>query len=85
MADQPKTDSSFEAAVVFSLIFLLAMILGVLAFVPIPDKNQTLFTSLASGVVGAGVGAFLNFRWGSSASSKAKDDTISKMAGKDGE
>lgn len=52
---------------IFALILLLALIavLGVLAFHEIPEKNMTLFASLASGVVGAGVGTYIGFVWGS--------------------
>lgn len=73
------TDTIFGGA----FLGLLAAILFILAFVTIPDKNMTLFTSLASGVIGSGVGTFIGFRWGSSKSSQAKDATIAQMKNPD--
>lgn len=71
-----KTDDLFGAA----LLLLLTAILGVLAFHAIPPANAQLFTALSSGVVGAGVGTWIGFRWGSSKSSQAKDATIATLA-----
>lgn len=58
--------SRSEIALGAALVALLALVLGILAFHEVPEKNQTLFTSLASGIVGAGVLAMINFVWGSS-------------------
>lgn len=62
------------------LMALLAAVLGLLAFVKIPDDNVQLFTALASGVLGSGAGTFIGFKWGSSKSSQAKDATIASLA-----
>lgn len=72
----------FSSDDLFGLLFivLLAAVLGILAFVAIPKENQQLFTALASGVIGSGVGTFIGFRWGSSKSSQAKDATIASLA-----
>ncbi len=58
-----KFDQIFAGAL---LVGLFAVLL-ILAFVQIPEKNMTLFASLASGVVGAGIGTYIGFRWGSAA------------------
>lgn len=69
-----------EMAIAAALFAMLAGILLILAFHEVPKENQTLFTSLASGVVGAGAMALLNFLWGSSSGSQAKDATISALS-----
>lgn len=71
---------NLDAVVILGLFALLSAILGVLAFIAIPDKNVQLFTALASGVVGAGVATIINNRWGTSRSSERKDDTIAKLS-----
>lgn len=75
-------DNRLDTAVILALLVILAGVLLVLAFVPVPDKNMTLFAALASGVVGAGVGSWVGFRWGSSTSSQAKDATIASLTTK---
>jgi hypothetical protein len=71
-----------DAFVVVSLVLLLGGILAALVFVPIPKDNVELFSALASGVVGAGVGAYVGYRFGSSKGSAAKDQTISALSAK---
>lgn len=61
------------------LIVFLALVMGALAFLPIPKENLQLFTALAMLIAGA-VGTFVGYRWGSSKGSQAKDATIAAMA-----
>lgn len=75
-------DNRLDAAVVLSLIVLLGGVLLILAFVQIPKDNLTLFGSIGSGVVGAGIAAYIGYRWGSSKGSQAKDDAIATLTNK---
>lgn len=76
----PPTESRLDAGIVLAFIFLIAAVLFILAFVTIPKENEVLFGALASGVLGSSITAYVNYRWGSSASSKSKDATIATMA-----
>lgn len=80
MNNTSPADSRLDAAVVLALIGLIAGILWVLAFVDIPQKNATLFAAIAGGVVGSGLTAYINYRWGASKGSAAKDETINALA-----
>lgn len=55
-----------DLLLIVAVILLMAFVLGVLAFHPIPDKNMNLFTALAAGGVGAAFGAIIGYRFGSS-------------------
>lgn len=78
-----ETESILDKAVVLGLLFMLASALFILAFVPIPDKNSSLFSALVGGVIGAGTMAYVNNRWGSSKGSAVKDATITALVQKD--
>jgi hypothetical protein len=71
--------------VVVGLLLLITGILAALAFVNIPEKNETLFAALGGGVIGSGLTAYINWRWGASSGSAAKDATISNLAKGDGQ
>lgn len=89
MSDDSNNDSGrvyllLDAAVIIGLLFLIGSAIFILAFVNIPEKNGTLFAAVVGTVVGAGLMAYVNNRFGSSKSSAAKDDalaTIAKSAG----
>ena len=72
--------SWLDFIVVLGLLVLFAGILGALVFVNIPEKNETLFAGLSGSVVGASLTAYINWRWGASSGSAAKDATIATMA-----
>ena len=74
------TPSWLDVIVVLGLLFLMGSALYILAFVNIPDKNSSLFSALVGGVIGAGLMAYINNRWGSSRGSLAKDATIATLA-----
>lgn len=76
------SDLKLDTAVILALIFLMGSALFILAFVNIPDKNQTLFAALVGGVIGSGMTAYINYRWGSSKGSAAKDAMMATMAEK---
>lgn len=78
----PPSDIRLDAAVFFALLFLLGSAIYILAFVPVPDKNMTLFAALVGGVIGSGVTTFVQWRWGSSKGSAAKDETIAALTTK---
>lgn len=71
-----------DAFLVVALVLLMGGILTALIFVPIPKDNEELFSALASGVVGSGIGAYIGYRWGSSKGSATKDETISALTQK---
>ena len=71
-----------DAFVIIALIFLMGSAIYILAFVNIPDKNSSLFSALVGGVIGAGLMAYINNRWGSSKGSAVKDATISNLSQK---
>jgi hypothetical protein len=79
MSDQ---NGRLDALVITVLLFLLGSAVFILAFVPIPDKNQDLFSALVGGVIGASIMAFINNRYGSSKGSAAKDDAIAALTKK---
>lgn len=68
-------------AVALSVLSILAFIAWALVYMPIPQENQNAITVLL-GVVAAQVSGVVGYYFGSSASSKAKDDTISNMSAK---
>ncbi len=85
MADTPDPiDQRLDAAIIFALIFVMVAALGILAFVNIPAQNQTLFTTVVTGIVGF-IGIYVGFRWGTSKSSAAKDATIASVVKGDGQ
>ena len=68
--------SRLDQLVIVALLFLLGSALFILAFVDIPDKNSSLFSAIIGGVIGSGLTAYIQNRWGSSKGSAAKDATI---------
>jgi hypothetical protein len=78
----PKPAEFIDTFLAIAIVVLLFAIVLILAFQPIPEKNMTLFASLGSGVIGAGFGTLIGYRWSSSKGSAAKDDTIAAIAKK---
>lgn len=68
-------------AVALSVLSILGFIAWALVYMPIPQENQNAITVLL-GVVAAQVSGVVGYYFGSSASSKAKDETISNMSSK---
>lgn len=68
-------------AVALSVLSILGFIAWALVYMPIPAENQNAITVLL-GVVAAQVSGVVGYYFGSSASSKAKDETISNMSTK---
>jgi len=68
-------------AVALSVLSILGFIAWALVYMPIPQENQNAITVLL-GVVAAQVSGVVGYYFGSSASSKAKDETISSMSSK---
>ena len=77
-------ESRLDAALVLGLLIILGGAVAVLAFVAVPKDNQSLLAALLGAVVGGGLTAYVNYRWGSSRGSAAKDETIAALAKKDG-
>ena len=75
-------DNRLDALVIVGLLFMVGSALFVLAFVNIPDKNQSLFAAIVGGVIGSGLTAYVQNRWGSSKGSAAKDATITALTQK---
>ncbi len=67
--------------VAMSVLAILAFLAVSLVFIPIPQANADAVTVLL-GVVAGLVSAIVGYYYGSSASSKAKDETISNMSTK---
>lgn len=56
---------TFEQVFALVLLLLLGGVLAVLAFHTIPKDNMTPFVAISTGVIGAGVGTYIGFIWGS--------------------
>ena len=87
MADQPtptpaRRDGYIDILLATALVIWVTMIMLILAFVTIPDKNMPIFAALASGGVLGTLGTLVGFRWGNAISSEKKTDTISAIANK---
>ena len=67
------------------MLLLLAGVLSVLAFVTIPQGNLPIFVAIVSNGIVAPIAVWTGFRWGSSKSSQAKDQTIATLAKSDGQ
>lgn len=72
-------NTRLDTVVILAVLFLISSAMFILAFVNIPDKNQTLFAALVGGVIGASLSTYVSYRWGSSKGSSVKDDTISQL------
>lgn len=68
-------------AVALCVLMVLGFLAWALVYMPIPQENQNAITVLL-GVVAAQVSGVVGYYFGSSASSKAKDETISNMSSK---
>lgn len=77
--DDKTVEFRLDVAVVLALLGMVTLILLALVFVPIPDKNQTLFTSISTALVTGGLGSYFGYRWGSSKGSASKDATIADL------
>jgi hypothetical protein len=64
-------------------LILIALIL-VLCFVEIPKANHDIVVTLAGGAAGS-AGAIVSFYFGSSSSSRDKDETLKRLATGDGQ
>lgn len=67
------------AAVAIMLILLLGLAIGILAWVPIPDKNQTTMSMLIGGLISM-MSAVGQFFFGSTSSSKTQTATNNTLA-----
>ena len=72
---------SLQGFVVVSILSIFAMAVGMLMFKPMPltDAAGTLLTSTLGALTGAVV-SIVSFYFGSSSSSRGKDETIAKIA-----
>lgn len=76
--DTPHDRRIFKMGVgILATVFIIILLLF---FVQIPDKNEQVLTTVIGTVVGTGLGSVIGFYYGSSMSSKAKDETITKLA-----
>ena len=87
MADAPvptpmRPDTPIDLLLAVALVLWVTMIIIILAFVAIPDKNMPVFAALASGGVLGTLGILVGYRWGNSRGSDQKTDTISAIAAK---
>lgn len=83
MAAPAPPESKLDSAIILLLIFLAFVVVMLLAFVAIPDKNLPILSAFASAAVTGPLGIYFGFRWGSSKTSQDKDATIATMAAKD--
>lgn len=70
------------AIVAVGLIATLACVTAALIFLRVPDGNEQALLLLI-GALSANVGSVVGYFFGSSSSSRAKDDTISALTTKD--
>ena len=60
------------------VISLWAIVLGVLAFLPVPPANKDAFNLFLGGILGAGT-TVLSFYFPSSVGARSKDEAITKL------
>lgn len=84
MVDLPPpvttTQADPRAALAVVMVILLALVVGFLVFVPIPEPNRDVLVTLVSVGVVAPIKDIYGYFFGSSAGSVAKDATIATMA-----
>jgi hypothetical protein len=76
-----KVQDAIALIVAVGILGVLLFLVWALTYVAIPEANSNAVTVLL-GAVAANVGAVVNYYFGSSATSKAKDETISNMSSK---
>jgi hypothetical protein len=74
MNDTPRIlegvdNSTLDAALVLAALILVGAGMGVLAFVPVPDRNLPVFTAGFTAIIGI-LTTYAGFRWGSSVTAK---------------
>jgi hypothetical protein len=79
---QRQPDAFIDIILVVAIIVWVTMIILVLAFVKIPDKNMPLFAALASGGILGTLGTLIGYRWGTSKSSESKSVALNTIATK---
>ena len=77
-----RPDSFVDVLLASAIVVWVTIILFILAFVSIPDKNMPIFAALASGGVLGTLGTLIGYRWGNSRGSDQKTDTLSAIATK---
>ncbi len=63
-----------DAAMVMTCVLILAGVVGILAFVQVPQANLPILASLASGIFGAVISGYIGFRWGATATPNKKPE-----------
>jgi hypothetical protein len=66
-------------AVAVGVFIILSLLLGILCFKEVPKENHDIIITLAGAMAGSAV-TIVSFYFGSSSSSRAKDDTIAALA-----
>lgn len=69
----------FDCLVILAVLLLVGGILFALATLHIPNENQSLFAAMSTGVVGAVLLIWANFRWGGAQNSENKDAQIAQL------
>lgn len=67
------------AVIAIVLVMLLGALIGALVFTEVPDANQNALL-IVVGIVSTNVGTVVGFYFGSSAATRAKDETIAVQA-----
>ena len=67
--------SALDAMVVMTCLLILAGVVALLAFVPVPQANLPILASLASGIFGAVISGYIGYRWGATATSNKKPES----------
>lgn len=75
-----SVEGPLDAGIILLLILEGAGVIGLLAFVSIPDKNLPILSAFAAALITGPIGVYTGFRWGSSKTSQQKDETIATMA-----
>ena len=78
-APENRSDPKFLAAFAVGLSIAGMAYLAAITFLPIPTPNIRFADTILGFIIGTVVGAPIGFFFGSSSSSRAKDQTISNM------
>ncbi len=76
-----NNDTWTTRAVALFIFLLLTLLVTVLCFVTVPKENHDIVVTLVGAITGSVV-TIVAFYFGSSSSSKDKDNTIKEMSGK---